>query len=323
MADEIYGQDYVGEERAWHSKGVTLGRQFTAIEAIEHANLDYEVQMLPLYTFDAAAPYDGQAVGRCATIRADLEIGNPDRILGIVGPMYTIVQNRNAFSFFDEIVEQDLAIYVSAGVLGHGEKIFLVAKLPMEYWVAKDRFETFVTLVSGHDGMHALKVFATSVRVVCQNTLNMALKQTALSVSLRHTRNIHDRLLEAPAILGLVDSKFRETQNLFQVLASRPITVPLFNQYVEELFPSENPNARTLAHREAITLLLDDPLNTTQGIRHTWYSASQGVIQYVDHMMPLRKGKDRFEGKMFGSGANLKKRAMDLAEMYAFMEDVG
>lgn len=312
MADEIFNDDYVGEEKAWHSKGVTLGRQFTAAEAIEHANLDYDVQKIPLLTAD------GQEVDRCATIRVDLPIKDPNRILGIVGPTYTIVQNRDAFAFFDEIVEQDLAIYTSAGVLGHGEKIFLVAKLPLDYWVEKDKFETFVTLVSGHDGMNALKVFATSVRVVCQNTLNMALKQTALSVSLRHTRNVHDRLLEAPAILGLVDSKFRETQELFQALASKPITAPLFNQYVEELFPSENPNMRTLAHREAVTLLLDDPLNTTPGIRYTWHAATQGVIQYVDYMMPLRKGKDRFEGKMFGSGASLKKRAIDLVIKYAF-----
>jgi len=311
MADNIRGQDYVGEEKAWHNKGVTLGRQFTAVEAIEYANLDYEVQMVPLFTAD------GQAVNRCATIRADLPIENPDRILGIVGTGYIPVQNRDAFTFFDEVVEQDLAIYTSAGILGHGEKVFVVAKIPMDFYVEQDKFETYVTLVSGHDGMQALKVFSTSVRVVCQNTLNMALKQTKHSVSLRHTRNVHNRLLEAPAILGLVDSKFRETQSLFQELANRPITVPLFDQYVEELFPSENPNTRTLAHRESVTLLLDDPLNTIAGIRHTWYAVSQGVVQYVDHSMPLRRGKDGFENKMFGGGAALKKKAIDLAVQYA------
>lgn len=311
MPDEIYGEDYVGEEKAWHAKGVTLGRQFTAAEAIEYANLNYEVQKIPLYTDD------GQKIERCATIRTDLDAHNPDRILGVVGLAYQIVQNRDAFAFFDEIVQQDLAIYTSVGVLGHGEKIFLVAKLPLDYWVEKDKFETFVTLVSGHDGMNALRVFATSVRVVCMNTLNMALKQTKLSVSLRHTRNVHDRLLEAPAILGLVDSKFRETQNLFQALASRPITVPLFNQYVEELFPSENPNTRTLAHRESITLLLDDPLNTTDGIKHTYYAAFQSLVQYVDYNKPLRANKDRFEDKMFSGGASLKRRALSLALDYS------
>ena len=314
MADEIYGQNYVGEMPAWHNKGVSLGRQFTAVEAIEYANLDYEVQMVPLFTAD------GQVVDRCATIRTDLPIKNPDRILGIVGTGYIPVQNRDAFSFFDEVVEQDLAIYTSAGVLGHGEKVFVVAKIPMDFYVKQDKFETFVTLVSGHDGMNALRVFSTSVRVVCQNTLNMALKQTKHSVSLRHTRNVHNRLLEAPAILGLVDSKFRETQSLFQELANRPITVPLFNQYVKELFPSENSNIRTLAHRESVTLLLDDPLNTTSGIRHTWYSAYQGLVQYVDHVMPLRKDRDRFDSKMFGSGANLKTRAVNLAVKYALGE---
>jgi len=319
MADNIMkhqdGIDaYVGEIPAWHGKGVSLGRVFSAEEAIKYAGLDYVVEKIPLYT------EDGQDVDRCATVRMDLPVDNPDRILGIVGSSYTIVQNCSTFSFFDEAIEDDMAIYTSAGVLGHGEKIFLVAKIPLDYWVEKDLFESYVTLVSGHDGMNALKVFTTSVRVVCQNTLNMALKQTKLSVSLRHTRNVHNKLLEAPAILGLAASEFRKTQELFQALAKKPITVPLFNQYVEELFPSENPNKATLAHRESITMLLDDPLNATPGIKHTWYSAHQSLVQYVDHMMPMRAGKDRFENGMFGSGAALKTKAVDLAAKYAFGE---
>ena len=314
MSDNIRGNDYVGEFPAWHGKGVNLGRQFLAAEAIEYANLGYRVQKIPLYT------KDGQDVDRCATVRMDLNADDPDRILGIVQPSYTIVQNRDAFLFFDEAVEDDMAIYTSAGVLGHGEKIFLVARIPLDFWVEKDKFESFVTLVSGHDGMNALKVFATSVRTVCQNTLNMALKQTKLSVSLRHTRNVHDKLLEAPAILGLVTSEFRKTQELFQALAKQPITVPLFNQYVEELFPSEKPNRTTLAHREAVTMLLDDPLNTTPEIKHTYYAAAQAVMQYVDHSKPLYKGKDRFEDMLFGGGAVLKTKAVELAAKFVFGE---
>ncbi|MCK4817028.1 hypothetical protein KA005_14760, partial [bacterium] len=89
MADEIYNEDYVGEETAWHHKGVTLGRMFDAREAIEYANLGYEIQMIPLFTAD------GQEVDRCATIRADLPIEDPNRILGIVGTGYIPVQNRD------------------------------------------------------------------------------------------------------------------------------------------------------------------------------------------------------------------------------------
>jgi len=311
MPDEIYREDYVGEESAWHNKGVVLGRAFTAAEAIEYANLDYEVAKVPLYTDD------GQYVDRCATIRTDLPVYHSERILGIVGPSYTIVQNVDAFGFFDEIVKEDMAIYTSCGVLGHGEKVFIVAKLPMEFWVEQDKFETYVTLVQGHDGMSALKVFPTSVRVVCANTLAMALKQKRTSVSLRHTRNVHTRLLEAPAILGLIDQRFRDVQSLFQELVQQPITIPLFNQYVEELFPSENPNKTTLAHREAIHTLFDDPLNSTLGIRHTYYSAVQSVIQYVDHAKPLRKGKDRFEDMLFGGGSQLKVKAVELAQEYS------
>ena len=312
MSHEIYGESFVGSTPTWHGIGTVLGRGFSAEEAVKYGGLDFEVEKLPLFT------QDGQQVDKFATVRTDLSIDDPNRILGIVGASYNIVQNRSVFGFFDEVVETDQAIYDAVGALNGGKQIFITAKIPMDFWVAKDKFETYTVLTAGHTGMHSLRVFCSAVRVVCMNTLNMALKQTKLSVSLRHTRNVHDRLLEAPAILGLVDSKFRETQELFQALANKPITVPLFNQYVEELFPSENPNTRTLAHRESVTLLLDDPLNSTAGIKHTWYSAAQGVIQYADHVIPLRKDKDRFESKMFGSSANLKKRAVDLVVKFAF-----
>jgi len=319
MSDNIHENDYVGEFPAWHGKGVNLGRMFDAREAIEYANLDYEAQKVPLFIVDRQDEIV-QEVDRCATVRMDLPANSPDHVLGIVGRSYTVVQNRDAFEFFNEVTGDGAAYFTSAGVLGHGEKIFLVAKLPLDYWVEKDKFESFVTLVSGHDGMNALKVFTTSVRVVCQNTLNMALKQTKLSVSLRHTRNVYDRLLEAPAILGLATLEFRKTQELFQALAKQPITVPLFNQYVEELFPSEKPNRTTLAHRESVTMLFDDPLNATPNIKHTYYAAAQAVIQYVDHNKPLYKGKDRFEDGMFGGGATLKTKAVDLAAKYVFGE---
>jgi len=311
MSHEIYEQSFVGSTPAWHGIGTVLGRGFSAEEAVKYGGLDFEVEKLPLFT------QDGQQVDRFATVRTDLSLDNPDRILGIVGASYNIVQNKSVFSFFDEVVETDQAIYDAVGALHAGKQIFITAKIPLDFYVAKDLFETYIVLTAGHTGMHALRVFCSAVRVVCQNTLNMALKQTKLSVSLRHTRNVHDRLLEAPAILGLVDSKFRETQSLFQELANRPITVPLFNQYVEELFPSDNPNTRTLAHRESVTMLLDDPLNATPGIKHTWYSAHQSLVQYVDHNKPLRAGRDRFEDMMFGSGSNLKTRAVNLAVKYA------
>jgi len=304
---------YSGAVPAWHGEGKILGHTFTAKEALEAAQIDWLVEKVPLFT------QDGQAVDRCATVRMDKQVGDPNRILGVVGPLYEPVQNEFAFQFFDAVCGPDKAIYDSVGALDRGAKVFIVAKLPKEFFVKEDRFQEYVTLLNGHSGLTAVSIFLTSVRIVCANTLAQALRGTETRVVLRHTRNVHQRLIGAPALLSLVDYKFRETQELFNQLVARPITHPLFQQYVEEVFPTpaEKPGKRTRMHRESVTMLLDHETNTTPGIKHTWYSAFQSVSEYVSHTMPVREGKSRMDNVMFGSGANITKRALELAWDYS------
>jgi len=311
MADEIYQNNYVGDQAAWHGKGTVMDGQFYARDVVEKGGFDYTVVKIPLYT------QDGQAVDRFATVRNDLPIGDPDRILGVVGPRYEVVQNADAFTFFDNVVGEGQAIYTSAGVLGHGERTFIVARIPMEFYVVDDKFEEYVVLNNSHDGSYALRIMTTAVRVVCQNTLSAALRSFKSKVSLRHTTNVHSRMLDAAELLGLVDKKFRETQELFNHLVQKPLTHLLFEQFVEELFPAENPNRRTSEHRDGVKALFAHEWNQTLGIRHTAYSAFQACVQYVDHVMPYRHGATRFEHALFGPGVKVKDRAVKIATKLA------
>lgn len=306
MAHDIYEDGYVGDQPAWHSRGTILDGQFTAEDAIRYAKMDYQIEKIPLFTSD------GQSVDRYATIRIDKAPYDPHRILGVVGPRYEVVQNNKAFEFFDGVVGEGKAIYTSAGVLGHGERTFVVARIPHEFYVADDKFEEYVVLNNSHNGSFALRIMTTAVRVVCQNTLSMALKSFKSKVTLRHTTNVHNRMLDAAELLGLADKKFRETQELFNHLVTRPLTHPLFEQFVEELFPAENPNRVTLEHRDGVRALLAHEYNQTPGIRHTVYAATQAAMQYVDHAMPNR-ATTRFEHALFGAGARIKDRAIKVA----------
>lgn len=228
-----------------------------------------------------------------------------------------MVQNRDAFSFFDEVVGEGKAIYTSAGVLGHGERTFVVARIPQEFYIKDDAYEEYVVLNNSHDGSYALRVMTTAVRVVCQNTLNMALRTHRAKVTLRHTTNVHDRLSQATALLGLVNEQFRQTEKLFNALANKPLTHPLFNQYVEELFPhyGDNPGKRTREHREGVAEALAHEWNQISGIKDTWYSAFNAATQYVDWQYETKT--PQLENALFGSGANIKQRALSLATKFA------
>jgi len=299
---------YIGTQPAWHRLGTIVPEGTLTAQAALEVIGDYDVVKVPLFT------QDGQQVDAMATIREDLPVGNPKRVLGIVGPGYRVVQNRDAFSFFDSVVGKDTAIYESVGALGNGETIFIVAKIPEQFWVVKgDYFDQYITLTNSHDGSKALRVYATPVRVVCQNTLNMSLKNVSASVCLRHTLNVEQKLRDAGEILGLATDSFRETQELFRHLATKPITHELFNQFVTDLFPAhgEEVNAATIAHREGVADMFEAPTNRMKGVYGTWYGATQAVTEYVDHQMNFRK--DSAVQALFGRGARVKEEAIQLA----------
>ena len=321
MAHEILEDRYIGSEPAWHGIGTYPGRTFTAEEAIIATRADYPVLKVHLMTVD------GLQIEQMATVRGDLPANDPARILGIVGPNYEVLQNAKAFGFFDAIVDREEAIYHSVGVLKNGAEMFIVAQLPDRgFWVNDDEYEAYITLTNGHTGRHGVRAFTTMVRVVCQNTLTMALRSIRKMVTLRHTKNVEARLSQAPRILGIADRQFQAAQAIFQTLADTPIPAPpLFQAYVEDVFPSagEKPNERTLGHREEVARLMAADEQNTPGVANTFYAAFQAVAQYVDHGIPRYAGatqdEDRAIQALFGRGKDLKDRALNIAVTHAAM----
>jgi hypothetical protein len=145
------------KQKAWHSLGQVIADYPTSAEAIKHAQLDYLVEKRPLYTYDSE-----NQNGETDLIIPEIEVNNfyatvrtdTDQVLGVVGKDYHVVQNSDAFSFFDSIVGgKDGILYETAGALGKGEKIFITAKLPDYIRVGRDDLiEQYLFLTTSHDG---------------------------------------------------------------------------------------------------------------------------------------------------------------------------
>jgi phage/plasmid-like protein (TIGR03299 family) len=165
------------KEKAWHGLGQIIDRYPTSSEAIEHAGLDYIVEKRPLFTYDTenhlGDPENDIIIPEIevpnffATVRADTE-----QVLGVVGNDYEVVQNRDAFSFFDAIVGGgDGILYETAGALGNGERVFITAKLPDYIRVGvKDWIEQYLFLTTTHDGLGSITAAFTPIRIVCNNS---------------------------------------------------------------------------------------------------------------------------------------------------------
>lgn len=299
----------------WHGLGRRLAAPATAKEAITASGLDFTVDIRPLMTEDGLP-----VAKRRAVVRRDTET-----VLGTVGSGYTPIQNIDSFQFLDEVAGEGHVRYHTAGALGQGERVWMLAKLPGNIRVngTDDVSKKFLLLSNSHDGSSSLRVFFSPIRVVCQNTLTFAHRQgRGQGVSIVHRGDVRSRVDEARRLLGLADRTFDRYGEQINVLAKRQLTVAEAEDYFLTLYPdgADEKRGRSRAIRERLLNLYESGLGQDlPGIRHTAWAALNAATEFVDHHRTTR-GQDartrvdrRLASAWFGSGAQVKLRAWEQA----------
>jgi len=207
-------------EPAWHGLGTIVPAQVTSAEAIQLANMDYKVQRFPVLM-----PIGNETIESTEQffIRR-MDKSGLDSVLGYVGNRYTPMQNTEAFSFFDNIVGAGEAFYETAGVLGKGERIFITAKLPDHFDIdlgkgKNDKVKPYIFLTNSHDGKGAVTAAITYTRIVCNNTLQMALRDCKNKFTLRHTKNLSEAMKEAEQVMGITNKYKKEMAEILPLMA--------------------------------------------------------------------------------------------------------
>jgi phage/plasmid-like protein (TIGR03299 family) len=246
MSDNIYFNKQSGKysfyslrQKAWHSYGQISDMQLDSKGVLEQSQLNYRVNIAPcIYRFPSGKEI--VSANSFYTFREDTE-----EILGNgLSSDYHVVQNVDAFTFFDSITNGEGIIYETAGALGKGEKIFITAKLPKYIQVAKDDLiEQYLFLTTSHDGSESITVAFTPVRIVCNNTLNAALANCSNVVKIRHTANAQEKLKQAHKIMGMVNTLSPLMEQAFNQWAK----VKMTDQQVQRLIQlALAPNKETL-----------------------------------------------------------------------------
>ncbi len=305
---------YYGEE-PWHRLGQKLDAPATAAEAVAAAGLDYEVELTPVATFD------GLTVPRArATVRYDNQT-----VLGLVSDRYRPVQNRQAFGFLDAVVADGGLRYHTAGALGMGEKVFLLAKLPGHLRVkqTEDVVDKYLLLSNSHDGSSALRVLFTPVRVVCQNTLSMALRQgSGQGVSIRHNGDLTAKIRDAQRVLGLATKFYDDAQAKIDRLASLSPTSAQLETYFKVLYPDplkDDDNGKARQKRERLQELFVSGIgHDIPGIKDTWWTAYNAVTEMLDHRTyrgrsEAERATNRLQAIWWGTAAKVKEQAWEAA----------
>lgn len=299
---------------------VKLANPATAAEAIKAGGLDWEVNLAPVMVDDPARPGNHHFIkNRRATVRSDRSLDTG--VLGIVSHNYQPIQNREAFKFFDQIVGEGKAIYHTAGCLKEGIRVWLLAKLPETIEIVPgDAIEQYLLLTNAHDGTEAARIRFTPVRVVCQNTLNMALAtQDTIEARVRHIGGLQWQFKNAAELLGITTKAFSDTALHYRAMAGRQMGTDGASEYFKLVVP-DNPLAvnhtRTNNTRDVLKHLYENGRgNDMPQTRGTLWAAYNAVTEYIDHVrMGAATPQKRLYGTWFGTGADLRRVALKEAD---------
>jgi len=316
---------YAGE-RPWHGLGIQVPGLMTTAQAIVAGGLDWEVKKVPLMLNDITM----QVVhGHYATVRFGPETnedGDLRRIpLGIVGERYTVVQNREAFGFFDAALGEGAAAIETVGALGNGERIFAMARIPGDFEItAGDPLERYILLHTSHDGTTPLEALFSIVRVVCNNTLQAALRGAKQTVRIRHTQSVTDRVKQAHKVLCDSDAYWTRIQDAYKAMALRDMSALDVITFLENLFPGkltkdkdtdkmvETVSGKARNAREKVLNLFEGHAKGSEEAGTSAWGLYNAVTEYVDHERSIRSTTDPWESSTFGTGADLRQKAFKL-----------
>ena len=302
----------------WHN----LGRKFevppSLEEALVAAGLDWKVTTEPLFS------------GSKEQVDALLTRRSSDQsILGVVGPNYTPLQNTEAFEFFRPFLDEKAAAIETAGSLRQGKRVWVLAKINRDPLVIKgnDIVEKYVLLSNSHDGTLAVRVGFTPIRVVCNNTLSMAINSEASKlIRIKHTKNVVSNLESVQEIMNLADAEFEATADQYRMLTMKDINSKDLEKYVKLVFNTtaklaeaggnvENLNNKRILE-QIVPLFEGGRGNNMTEIKGTMWAAYNAVNEYLQY----ERGNDnsnRMDNMWFGDSARLNKKALETALILA------
>jgi len=283
---------------AWHQLGVVTKGALTSAEAIEKAGLDWTVSLNPIFVggIDAGGEvYEKEVPNYFATMR-----DTDNSVLGVVGNRYTPIQNIECFDFMDTVVDDSDAMYETAGSLHNGRIVWMLLNLNKSVQVDEDVTHNYLLLTNSHDGSSSLKGLTTPIRVVCANTLRMALGDMRNSFSFRHTKNLQGKVAQARSILTQSYNYVDAFQLEMEKLLDTEVTNDRFKEIMDTVLPIPEPtteNVKAVTRitniRGEINSLFNNPEFDTQ--KNTAWALINATSNYEQWKSSIRGNASRTE----------------------------
>jgi phage/plasmid-like protein (TIGR03299 family) len=308
---------YVGDP-PWHGMGTKLDKPATSAEAIVTAGLEDDVELVDLVAEDDGTKVDHRL---CRNARTKVHYG-------VVGASYRPIQNRECFAFLDSLAADRSIEYHTAGAINDGQRIWLLAKLPgvLRVGDSDDTIDKYLLLMNAHDGRGAGRCLFTPDRVVCRNTLAIALANGGeAGITIRHKGNIMNKVAEAQRVLGLAIRFYDDLSPIIDGMAAHKPSARQVKNYFETLYPDpeDEEKERAAENARAIRGVLHDLFETGAGndmpkVKGSTWAMYNAVTEYTDHIYTPGKMTDvgkskRLESMWYGPISRLKREAYSMA----------
>lgn len=322
MPANVQTMAYYGDV-PWHGLGQRVPKGVPAEQMIRAAGLDWEVQLCPargarkINRKGDFSRYEVIRVPRPTTEESEV-------LLGVVSRRYQPLQNVEAFEFFDPIVGEHKAYFETAGALGEGERVWVMARMPEAMEIVRgDECLRYLLLSNTHSGDGSVTVKFTLVRVVCQNTLMLAMDDGQKAYRVRHSKLMQFRLSELAGFLALTQDVFIKAEAEFRRLVKVSLTEDRLTQYLAAVFPRTDAQKKT-GKEPPRWGFLRRVLETQEdlqlpGVRGTLWAAYNAVTRFEDYKQPRpdELPDQRLERTWFGAGADTKLKALTAATQLA------
>lgn len=320
--DEITGDAafYSAREVAWHRLGTVTPEALTAQDALTTAHLDnWNVRLVP-----DVALVEGEFVasaGRSRTVRTHPFTGSPD-VLGWVSDDYGIISNEEAFAFLDAFQGESGGTFETAGSIFNGKRVFVTIRMPEDLKVAGDPVETYILFTTTHDGSGPAEALIVPNRVVCSNTLNLAMRGALSRVKVRHTRNAVERMQQAAEVLTATEGYVGSFKAAMERLTTQKLSMADVDLFLEQLFPTDSSPAKAALtqaqnkRNEVRALVLHSPTIQDE-FRLTGWGVLNAAAEQYDWFSQVRGADDpnirRAIRSTFGAeGATFKNKALKI-----------
>lgn len=281
MAAQVETMFYI-REKPWHGLGTMVQDAPTSADALMLAGLDWNVIQKSIQTVEG-----NPIPGFLANIR-----DHDEKILGVVTNRYKVVQNHEAFAFTDRLLGEGVT-YETAGSLQDGRRTWILAKLPHRYIISGDEVTPYLVFMNSHDGSGSIKAAMTPIRVVCNNTLNLALSTAKRFWSTNHTGDIDGKMEDARYTLLYAGQYMGELGKAIDQLQKIKLSDRQIYEYIDALFPlidspTELQKKNLLRLKEDLKQRYFDAPDLIHTGK-TAYRFVNAVSDFATHAKPLRE----------------------------------